>query len=115
MRMSDQTVTINFNAVTREVRECNVVHGWYDDERTVGDLLALLHSEVSEMLDAYRKHGFDYAQKDGKPENVASEAADVFIRLIDFCDRYNIDLGSAYRKKMDYNWTRSYRHGNKRL
>jgi hypothetical protein len=40
-----------------EVREVNEANGWHDTERTFGDGTALLHSEVSEMFEAYRDHG----------------------------------------------------------
>lgn len=40
-----------------EVREVNEANGWHDTERTFGDEAALLHSEVSEMFEAYRDNG----------------------------------------------------------
>jgi hypothetical protein len=35
-----------------EVYAINQANGWFEDDRTVGDDVALLHSEVSEMLEA---------------------------------------------------------------
>lgn len=49
-----------------------------------------------------------------KPLGVASEAADIFIRLLDFCETWNIDLEDEYEKKMAYNRTRAVRHGGKK-
>ncbi len=49
-----------------------------------------------------------------KPIGVASEAADIFIRLLDFCDAWGIDLENEYEKKMAYNRTRAVRHGGKK-
>lgn len=57
----------------------------------------------------------DVLQKPNKPEGVSSELADVVIRIADLCGLYGIDLEKALREKMDYNKTRPYRHGNKRL
>lgn len=50
-----------------------------------------------------------------KPEGVPAELADVVIRIADMCGFYGIDLQKAVEEKMEYNATRSYRHGNKRL
>ena len=98
-----------------EVETLNRQMGWYDGDRDFGMEIALLHSEVSEMLEAYRQYGLATTQreKDGKPLDVSSEAADLFIRLLDFCKRYNIDLDYEYERKMVFNRTRPYRHGDK--
>lgn len=95
--------------LTAEIRETNVAHGWRSaeggpGENTFGDYLALLHSEVSEALEAYRDHRLhDVTQvavgprgeivKDAppfKPEGVGSELADVLIRLLDMCDVFDL-------------------------
>lgn len=113
-----------------EVHENNVAHGWFDTHRLFGDDVALLHSEVSEMYEAYRRWGLDDATSNEhaklygthpegggrvlpKPEGVGSEVADVFIRLLDTCERMGLDLRAEYERKMVYNRTRPYRHGDK--
>lgn len=78
--------------------------GWHDEERETGTLLALIHSEVSEALEADRK---------GDQENFAEELADVCIRVFDLCGSREIDLEGAISKKMEKNKHRSYKHGGK--
>jgi NTP pyrophosphatase (non-canonical NTP hydrolase) len=78
--------------------------GWHDEERETGTMLALIHSEVSEALEADRK---------GKVEHFAEELADVCIRIFDLCGLKEIDLEAAILKKMEFNKTRSYKHGGK--
>lgn len=128
------TMSHVLSAMTEEVRSVNVANGWYDADRDFGMEIALLHSEVSEMLEAYRDGGIgdqtrspdtgcepcivggfgDHSQhRPIKPEGVGSECADVLIRLLDTCKRYDIDLAHEFRRKLAYNATRGYKHGGK--
>ena len=50
-----------------------------------------------------------------KPEGVGPEFADILVRLLDSCQRYNIDLDFEMERKIAYNRTRGYRHGNRNL
>ena len=94
------------NEWATEVHALAIEKGWYDgDEREVPELLCLIHSEVSEALEAYRE---------GHDECVAEELADVAIRLLDMCKYLGIDLERAMEKKHEINKRRIYRHGGKR-
>ena len=112
--------------MAHEVEDVNRRNGWYDETRTFGDDIALLHSEVSEMFEAFRDHGLDDMTAGEtqeyingiimpKPEGVGSEAADVLVRLLDTCSRHDINLFAEWRHKVDFNATRSYRHGGKAI
>jgi len=129
--------------MAEEVYEVNVKLGWQPSTNTFGDCMALLHSEVSEALEAYRDWGLKDATKTerqdehhdrmhglcihgeprggcdqyvpDKPEGVGSEFADVLIRLLDDARMYGIDLEAEYERKIAYNRTRAWRHGGRAL
>lgn len=63
--------------------------------------IALIHSELSEMLEAVRK---------GDVENEAEELADTLIRMLDYAGGFNIDLGNAFSMKMFANLNRPFKH-----
>lgn len=93
-------------------------HGWHDKSGTTfGDRIALIHSEASEALEAFRHTGQPQETWfDGdKPEGVPSELADVMIRVFDLCQIHGIDIADAIASKMAYNRTRPYRHGGKAI
>ncbi len=120
------------NTMQQQVWEWVKIKGWDNPGPTFGEAIALLHSEASEALEAFRVYGasgyYDdhgvstYVDVDSstpyegcKPEGVPSEFADILIRLLHFSAIWGIDLGAEYVAKMKYNHTRAYRHGGRAL
>lgn len=114
--------------MAEEVRAINIEKGWRSADggpgiNTFGDYIALLHSELSEALEAYRDHRLADATDTerfnaaglSKPEGVGSEFADILIRLLDTCDVFGIDLTAEYARKVAFNRTRPYQHGGRTL
>lgn len=117
---------MTLNEIVKQAYETAVAKGWHsetieNDAAVFGSKLALIHSEVSEALEAYRDRGLEETQRDdGKPEGVLAELADVIIRIGDLvgmlqAQGFNVDLEDAIIEKMNFNKTRPYRHGGKRL
>ena len=93
--------------------------GWHDEPRSVGDLIALCHSELSEALEFFRKHKrtIDILPREpGEPqEGFDVELADCVIRIADMAELLGIDLEGCIQVKMAYNKTRPHRHGGKAI
>lgn len=83
-------------------------HGWWDRPREIPELLCLIHSEISEALEAYR------IDKMEGPDGLPGELADALIRICDLAEVIGIDIEAAVLKKHEYNKTRPYRHGGKK-
>lgn len=108
----------------------NKANGWTEEHET-GTWLALIHSEVSEALEADRKEEHaelgryelflkNCASDDKKvafemfiKDTFEDELADVIIRVLDLCARRNVDIDAHVKAKLEYNRTRGYHHGNK--
>lgn len=92
--------------------------GFHSKPTTVEDLgkyLMNLHSEVTEAWEEYRTgHApAEVYEKNGKPEGIPTELADIFIRVMDTAEAFGIDLEREVERKMAYNATRPHRHGGK--
>lgn len=141
---------MNYNELAKEIHNNAVAHGWWEQERSFGEIIALCHSELSEALEEHRdgrplvwsacvptdvfagckhmihcksaksnlgcKSPFVHCQyRDAKPEGIAVEMADCIIRILDWCGKEGIDIDEIIRIKHEFNKTRPYKHGGKKI
>jgi NTP pyrophosphatase (non-canonical NTP hydrolase) len=98
----------NLNQLRDTCHNASRQAGWYTNPQTgealirnVPEMLCLIHSEVSEALEGYRKNLMD----DHLPHRkmIEAELADVLIRIGDLAGYLNLELDETVREKLAYN------------
>lgn len=108
----------NLNELAKHVHLTARQHGFYEsnESNSVATKIALIHSEASEALEAYRRDEMAIVHElDMKPEGFPIELADIIIRVCDLAAWQGIDLDAAVAEKAAFNECRPWRHGGRRI
>jgi NTP pyrophosphatase (non-canonical NTP hydrolase) len=96
----------------QQVHEIAKSKGWWNNAPEDGTIIALMHSELSEALEALRR-GNPESRKIPGFSHVEEELADVVIRIMDYSQAKGLNLGGAIMAKAQYNTGREHKHGGK--
>jgi len=110
--INERNIKRRVKALTKTCHDASRAAGWYNDQatgallvRNVPEMLCLIHAEVSEALEGYRKNLPD----DKLPHRpmIEVELADTVIRIADLCGHLGLDLAGAIMEKLAYNASRA--------
>lgn len=126
----------NLNKISVDIYESNKLKGFDVKNENLGQTLCLIHSEISEALEAIRKNRhanlsvfalknnitvdasereinerFNESFQEEIKDTFEDEIADTFIRLMDLVGALKIDMDKHIDLKLRYNSLREYKHG----
>lgn len=105
---------MRIHELQKEVHEVAKASGWWDGTpRSPLEIYMLAVGELSEAVEEVRAGKPELYFNGTKPEGEVIEVVDCIIRLLDYAGYRQWDLEELLRKKLEYNKTRGYRHGNK--
>lgn len=92
--------------------------GWWDKPREDGTCLMNITCEIAEANEALRQTNPETGKMKQSIKipgflEVEEELADTIIRILDFAGYHRFRIAEAIKAKLEFNQTRSYRHGKK--
>lgn len=121
------------NELSKKIYENNKAKGFYDGEKNIGEMIALIHSEASKALECDMKgryvedetalawalstvddmHFYEEHFPETIKDTFEDELADIMIRVMDLAAFKGVDLEMHIAAKMRYNSLEPFKRGKK--
>lgn len=123
------TFVLMFGLKQAEAHEVNVSNGWWDERYVTEnlcvkhcinhspslaiELIGLAHTELSEAVEAARKHPEEKWGDHTTKDTMVRELAGTVVRIMDMAEYFELPLAQAIEAEIEANRTRGYMHGGK--
>jgi NTP pyrophosphatase (non-canonical NTP hydrolase) len=125
MEMSE--FVVSFNAVQLTAFNVNKANGWWNERWQIQakagekytphlaiELLGLAHTELSEAIEAARKHPIEQWSDAKTKDTMVRELAGCVVRLMDMSEHFGLPLAQAIEEEIEANRSRGYMHGGRK-
>lgn len=126
----DSKFVIEFSAKQTEVWRINCANGWWDERSKIVslcdrngidyephlaiELIGLHHTELSEAVEAARKHPIDSWSDHTTKDTMVRELAGAVVRIMDMAEFFGLPLAKAIEAEIEANRGRGHMHGGKK-
>lgn len=125
----ESAFVIKFDAKQREVWSVNCENGWWYERSNILrlckqngieylphlaiELIGLHHTELSEAVEAARKHPIESWSDHATKDTMVRELAGAVVRIMDMAEYFGLPLAKAIEAEIEANRQRGFRHGGK--
>lgn len=108
--MTNEEIIQAFNELAKTIYGITAEKGFWDNERNDAEMIALMHSELSEALEGLR-HGDPPDQHLPEYKSSEVELADCIVRILDMAYGRKLRVAEALLDKVAFNAGRPRLHG----
>mgnify|MGYP001068716748 CR=1 FL=1 len=130
MSEDQQSFVELFDQKQYEAHNVNLSNGWWNERVTIDricdreridywphlaiELIGLHHTELSEAVEAARKHPLESWSDHATKDTMVRELAGAVVRIMDMAEYFGLPLAKAIESEIEANRGRGHMHGGKK-